>query len=177
MIWASFLATVCVAIAILLRTGGAAAPRRGALARRFLLAAGAFVVYAGLLAGADIPPVFRAILLAPVVEEAMRVFVLRDPRGQVRPNYWSASYVALLFAVLELNNLIFLWVRGEAPSDPEIGLTPEIYLTLSFPIHFAMDWVGHFAFGAVMVALWSRPILRYLIPVVVHGAVNSNAYW
>ena len=177
MVWASFLATATGAALLVIFTHGLTAPPRRVLAGRYVWAVAAFIVFIGVTAGGDLSSLVRSIVLAPLVEEAMRAFVLRDPKGQPRPNYWAASYVALLFPVLELNNLIFLWVRGEAPSDPEIGLTPEIYLTLSFPIHFAMDWVGHFAFGAVMVALWSRPILRYLIPVILHGAVNSNAYW
>ncbi|MEQ8404413.1 MAG: CPBP family glutamic-type intramembrane protease [Oceanicaulis sp.] len=162
---------------LLFATHRIAQPSRSTIARRFLLAACGFVVFAGLVAMGDYPAAVSSILLAPIIEEAARLYLLRQPNREAGPNFRAASYAALLFAVFELNNLVLMWTLGNAPSDEEIGLTPEIYLTISFPTHFVMDWIGHFAFGAVMVALWRRPILRYAAPVLCHAAINSNAYW
>jgi hypothetical protein len=177
MVWASLFGTLSIAALLLLATHRKAEPPRSAIARRFVFAAIGLVIFAGFVAMGDYPAAVTSIFLAPFIEEVLRLYMLRQPSKQPRPNYWAVSYVALLYAVFEINNLLFLWALGNTPSDAEIGLTPEIYLTISLPTHFVMDWIGHSLFGALMVALWRRRILRLVAPVVLHAAINSNAYW
>lgn len=172
----SFFATLAATVAAAAFLFKGCDPLGRAMLLRFLISVAVLVAIVGLLSSGSIPSIGWSLLIVPVVEEGMRLVTLSASRAGERPNFQAALFVAALFAIREMNNLLVSWVQGTVPSDPSIGLTSHIYLALAFPAHALMDFAGHALFGVVMVALWRRRILRLLVPVGAHAGLNALQY-
>lgn len=173
---ASLLIVIVIAAIVLVATHKASTPKRTEIFWRFLRGCILLIIILSVFSQGNLDANYFSILIFPFIEEAIRLYCFGGFSKGNRPSYLAASYVAILFAVFELNNLIILWHSGDVPADLSVGLTAEIYLTIAFPIHFLMDFIGHALFGFLMIRLWKLRVIRYLAPVVMHASVNSLQY-
>ncbi|WBQ12190.1 hypothetical protein L2D00_10085 [Hyphomonadaceae bacterium BL14] len=162
-----------VGLAIILPS---ASPTRRPLVLRFLLAIIIFLHIALGVHAIGLPPIVMSVAFTPLAEELVRLYVLRGRKPGLAPNWRAAVYTGLLFALFEMNRLVRMINTDTLPDHSDIGLGPETYVIIAAPVHFLIHWAGHSVFGLVMIALWRRPLLRYLAPVLLHGMINWTYY-
>lgn len=153
-----------------------ASPERRALVLRFGLAIIIFLHIALGVHAIGLPPIIMSVAFAPLAEELVRLYVLRGRKPGPAPNWRAAVYTGLLFALFEMNRLVRMINTDTLPDHSDIGLDPEAYVVIAAPTLFILQWAGHSVFGLVMVALWRRPLLRYIAAVLLHAIINRTYY-
>lgn len=174
--WVPIVLTGALGLACLMLLLRRALPARRALAMRFLLAIIVFLHIALGVHAIGLPPIVMPVAFAPLAEELVRLYVLRGRTAGPAPNWRAAVYTGLLFALFEMNRLVRMINTDTLPDHSDIGLGPETYVVIAAPVHFLIHWAGHSVFGLVMVALWRRPLLRYIAPVLLHAIINRTYY-
>ena len=170
-LWLTFAAGVGLAFIL-----PSTSPARRALVLRFVLAIIIFLHIALAVYAIGLPPIIMSVAFTPLAEELVRLYVLRGRKPGPAPNWRAAVYTGLLFALFEMNRLVRMINADAVPDHTDIGLGPETYVMVAAPTHFLLHWAGHSVFGLVMVALWRRPVLRYLAPMLLHGMINWTYY-